>query len=106
MNLVVELVIAAEHDEAAPGDGQGVEHLLSSLPPHLRVRDRLGTAPSLGDEESLDPLQGTVQGTTIGGDGNQENIGESGCEVDNLTAGLDSWNIERGSNTGWTGVSH
>ncbi len=35
--LVVKLIVAAEHDEAAPGHGQRVEHLLSRLPPHVRV---------------------------------------------------------------------
>jgi hypothetical protein len=35
--LVVELVVAPEHDEAAPGHGQRVEHLLSGFPPHVRI---------------------------------------------------------------------
>ena len=33
---MVELVVAAEHDEAAPGHRQRVEHLLGRLPPDLR----------------------------------------------------------------------
>ena len=36
VDLVLELVVAAEHKEAAPGDRQGEEHLPSCFPPHLR----------------------------------------------------------------------
>ena len=32
---MLEFIIASEHDESAPGDGEGEEHLLRRLPPHL-----------------------------------------------------------------------
>ena len=35
VDLVLELVIASEHKETAPGDRERKEHLLSSLSPHL-----------------------------------------------------------------------
>ena len=35
VHLVVELVVGAEHDEAAPSDAEGVEHLLGCPPPYL-----------------------------------------------------------------------
>ena len=43
VDLVLELVVAAEHKEAAPGDGQGEEHLPSCFPPDLScVKVRYG----------------------------------------------------------------
>ena len=88
--LVVELVVAAEHDETAPGHGQRIEHLLGRLPPDLRVGDAVVAGPGLGHEQLLDAVVSPVQGESVGGDGDEKDVGEGGAEVDDLAAGLDS----------------
>ena len=38
VDLVLKLVVAPEHEEAAPGDGEREKHLLSCFPPNLKKK--------------------------------------------------------------------
>ena len=85
VNLVMELVVGAEHDESAPGYAQGEEHLARSVPPHIDVEHLL----PLGDKKELESLHRPGQRHAAHKQGNENKVGEGGGEVDHLSTGLD-----------------
>ena len=79
--LVVELVVGAEHHEAAPGDAEREEHLFSGLPPDGEVEQLV----ELGHEEEVEAVGGTVQHAAADQQRDQDDVGERGSEVDDLS---------------------
>ena len=80
VDLVVEFVVGSEHDEAAPGDAEGEEHLFGRLAPYGEVEQLL----PLGDEQELKAVNSTLQQHSVNQQCDQDEVGERRCEVDNL----------------------
>ena len=87
---MIKLIIRTKHDKSSPRNRQREKHLFCSFPPDLRVRQSVGSSPSFGDEKGANTLQRAFQGTPIDEQGNQEEVGEGGSEVDNLATGFDT----------------
>ena len=84
VDLVVELVVAAKHDEASPGNSEGEEHLTGGIPPNVDLQHLL----PLGDEEKQESIQSSRQGDPSNQEGDEDEVGEGGGEVDHLAARL------------------
>ena len=59
---------------------------------HIDVLDGVGTTPGSGHEQNLDTLESSVLEQGVDHEGDEEQVGEGGGEVDNLAAGFDSLN--------------
>ena len=76
----MKFIIGSKHHESTPGDSQGEEHLLGSLPPDGELQQLL----ELRDEQEVEALGGAVQHAAADEEGDQDHVGEGGREVDNL----------------------
>ena len=76
----MELVVGAEHHEAAPGDAEREEHLFSGLPPDGEVEQLV----ELGHEEEVEAVGGAVQHAAADQKGDEDDVGKRGREVYDL----------------------
>jgi hypothetical protein len=99
--LVVEFIVTAEHDETTPRHREGKEHLFGCLSPNLKkeveelcenflfrylwILNTLWSRPSLGNKQLFDPFQSSIQRASIDEKNEEEEVRESGCEVNNLS---------------------
>ena len=58
VDLVVELVVASKHDEPAPGDPEGEEHLAGGVPPNIDLQHLL----PFGDKQEQKAVDCSWQG--------------------------------------------
>ena len=85
-HLVVELVVRAEHHEAAPRDAEREEHLLGGFPPDREVQQLV----ELWHEEEVEAVGGAVQHAAADQKGDEDDVGKRGREVDDLATALDA----------------
>ena len=66
-----------------------IRYLARGLAPDIEVQQLIPFI-LLDDEKLLDPVDGAVLEQSVDHEGDEEEVGEGGREVDNLAAGLDS----------------
>ena len=79
-HLVVELVVRAEHHEAAPRDAEREEHLLGGFPPDREVQQLV----ELWHEEEVEAVGGAAQHAAADQKGDEDDVGKRGREVYDL----------------------
>ena len=76
----MKFIVGSEHHEPTPGDSQREEHLLRGLPPNGELQQLL----ELRHEQEVEAVSGAVQHATADEEGDQDDVGKGGREVDNL----------------------
>ena len=89
MAVVGELIVAGKGDQTPPKSGtQGKEDLSCCCVPYTDVPQSFQLLWGWVDVEQ-DSIVGSIKGDATDKENNEDELGEEGCEVDDLAAGLD-----------------
>ena len=89
MAVVGELVVAGKGDQTSKGGTEGKEDLSCGCVPYTDVPQSFQLLWGWVDIEQ-DSIVGSIKGDATDKENNEDEVGEEGCEVDDLAAGLDA----------------